>query len=50
MSRPQNNLNLNPTIKIAYFLPQKAKKIPINYIKSKAKIDGDIENVCCSAA
>ena len=26
MSRPQNNLNLNPTIKIAYFLPEKAKK------------------------
>ena len=31
MSRPQNNLNLNLTIKIAYFLPQKAKKkLPFN--------------------
>ena len=29
MSRPQNNLNLTPTLKIAYFLPQKAKKIAL---------------------
>ena len=28
----------------------KAKKLHIDQIKSKAKIDGDIENVCCSAA
>ena len=33
-----------------FFCPTKPKKLPINQIKSKAKIDGDIENVCCSAA
>ena len=49
MSRPQNNLNLTSTIKIAIFLPQKAKKIPLYKIKFKARIKGDIENVCCSA-
>ena len=26
-----------------------AQKIPLNKIKSKARIEGDIENICCSA-
>ena len=26
-----------------------AKKIPFNQIKLKARIEGDIENKCCSA-
>ena len=41
----------DPTPKNRLFLAQQSqKKLPINQIKSKAKIDGDIENVCCSAA
>ena len=41
---------LIPTIKIAYFWPQKVKKkLPIKQIKFKARIEGDIENICCSA-
>ena len=46
MSRPQNNLNLAPTLKIAYFLPKKAKKkitLKLDEIKS------NIENKSCSA-
>ena len=31
-----------------FFVQQSQKKLPINQIKLKAKIDGDIENVCCS--
>ena len=38
MSRPKNNLNLTKTLKIAYFLPHKAKKKmthKLDKIKSK---------------
>ena len=45
----KNNLNLTQTIKLAYFLPHKAKKIIHKLGKSKAKIDGDIERECFSA-
>ena len=41
----------DPNPKNSLFLAQQSqKKLPINQIKSKAKNDGDIENVCCSAA
>ena len=43
MSRPRNNLNLTQTLKIAYFLPQKAK-ITLELDKLKARIEGDTEN------
>ena len=33
-----------------FFAPQSQEKLPINQIKLKAKIYGDTENVCCSAA
>ena len=46
MSGPQNNLNLIPTLKLVYFLPQKPKK----YIRLKARIKGDRENISCSGA
>ena len=36
---PQNNL----------FFASKSKKIPLNQIKLKTIIEGDIENICCSA-
>ena len=42
MSRPQNILNLIPTLKIAYFLPQKAKKKTLKKMKLKARIEGNI--------
>ena len=32
-----------------FFAPQSQEKLPINQIKLKAKINGDIENICCSA-
>ena len=32
------------------FAPQSQERLPINQIKLQAKIDGDTENVCCSAA
>ena len=41
MSRPQNELNLAQTLKIAYFCN---KKLNLNQIKLKARIEGDIEN------
>ena len=31
------------------FCPKKQNKIPLNKIKLKARIEGDIENICCSA-
>ena len=36
---PQNSL----------FLPPKSQKRPLNQMKSKARFEGDIENICCSA-
>ena len=46
MSRPRNNLNLIPTLKIAYF----GQNIgPLNQMKLKARIEGDIENIYCFA-
>ena len=35
MSRPQNNLNLTLTLKIAYFLPKKAKKNTLKLDKNQ---------------
>ena len=46
MSRPQNNLNLTSTLKIAYFLPQKAKNKIALYLD---EIKSNIENKSCSA-
>ena len=37
MSRPKNNLNLTQTLKIAYFLPDKAKKITYKLDKIQSK-------------
>ena len=48
MSRPQNNLNLAPTLKIAYFLPKKAKKKKKIALKLD-EIKSNIENKSCSA-
>ena len=45
MSRPQNNFNLTPTLKIAYFLSKKTKKIAL-YLD---EIESNIDNICCSA-
>ena len=39
MSRPQNNLNLTPTLKNAYFLPPKAKKIAFQLDEIKSNIE-----------
>ena len=42
MRRPQNNLNLTQTLKIAYFFaPKSKKKLPLNYIKLKARTEED---------
>ena len=35
---PQNSL-----------LCTKSKRLPLDQIKQKARIEGDIENICCSA-
>ena len=59
MSRPQNNFTLNPTIKIAYVLPQKAKENcplgpqkvkndPKNESKLNVRIERNKENENCS--
>ena len=32
-----------------FFVPKSRKKLPLNQIKLKARIEGDIENKCCSA-
>ena len=40
--------DLNPQ-KSLFCAPKKAKKQPLNQMKLKARIEGDIENICCSA-
>ena len=36
MSRPQNSLNLTPTLNLAYFMLQKVKKITLKLDKIKS--------------
>ena len=39
--------NLNP--QNVLFDAPKSQKLPLNQMKLKARIEGDIENICCSA-
>ena len=48
MIRPQTNLNLTPTLKIAYFLPQKVKNDHKIKSISNVRIEGNIKNGSCS--
>ena len=43
-----NQFEPDPNPKII-FTPQKPNKRPPNQMKSKARNEGDIENICCSA-
>ena len=49
MSRLPKLFEPDPNPQIAYFSPKKGKKGPLDYIKLKARFEGDIENLCCSA-
>ena len=35
--------------KPSFFAPKSQKKLPLNQIELKARIEGDIDNICCSA-
>ena len=45
----QKQVEPNPNPRNSLFLPQKPKNLPLNQIKLKARIEADIENICCSA-